>query len=155
MENDVFIDAGLFIGALLMDDPRHAEAREIVEMSRHGKLHASTTAGMLCDVYAALTWEHAQPQHSPEVAVSTVMAIVQSPSQIQILPETPEILPKMMELARKHKLKARGIHDARHASTALIHNIRKVITYDTKDWKRFNSDGIHAIEPRSILANNT
>lgn len=155
MENDVFIDAGLFIGALLMDDPRHAEAREIVEMARHGQLHAATTAGILCEVYAALTWERAQPQHSPDVAASTVMSIVQAPSQIKILPETSEILPKMMELARKHKLKARGIHDARHASTALVHNIQSVITYDTKDWKRFNSDGIHAIEPRSILAKMT
>jgi hypothetical protein len=32
----VFLDAGLFIGALLREDPRHDEARSIVEAARRG-----------------------------------------------------------------------------------------------------------------------
>jgi len=38
----VFLDAGLFIGALLADDPRHAEARGIVEAAREGRFTACT-----------------------------------------------------------------------------------------------------------------
>jgi predicted nucleic acid-binding protein len=34
----VFVDAGLFIGALLGDDPRHAEARPLVESARRGEI---------------------------------------------------------------------------------------------------------------------
>ncbi len=66
----VFLDAGLFIGALLRDDPRHAEARGIVEAARHGELAACTSVGVLAEVYAALTWVGAQPPHPPEVAAS-------------------------------------------------------------------------------------
>jgi predicted nucleic acid-binding protein len=43
----VFLDAGLFIGALLAGDPRHAEARGIVEAVRRGELAACTSVGVL------------------------------------------------------------------------------------------------------------
>ena len=52
----VFLDAGLFIGALLAGDPRHAEARGIVEAARRGELAACTSVGVPAEVYAALTW---------------------------------------------------------------------------------------------------
>lgn len=141
----------MFIGALLKGDPRHAEAREIVDMARHGQLAAATTVGILCEVYAALTWEQAQPRHSPAIASGAVMAIIQSPSRIRLLTETPAVLSRTMELAKKHTLKARRIHDARHAATALVHQIRHVITYDTKDWKRFIDDGLEPVVPSSLL----
>ena len=38
----VFLDAGVFIGALCSGDSRHAEARVIVEAARRGELNACT-----------------------------------------------------------------------------------------------------------------
>ena len=64
----VFFDAGVFIGALLQGDARYAEARPLVEAARRGELQACTTAGVLSEVYGALTWERATPPHSPEEA---------------------------------------------------------------------------------------
>jgi predicted nucleic acid-binding protein len=54
--NSILFDAGMFIGALLRDDPRHAEARTLVEAARRGDIRACTTASILSEVYAALTW---------------------------------------------------------------------------------------------------
>jgi len=51
----ILFDAGLFIGALLQDDPRHAEARPLVEAARKGEISVCTTTGILSEVYAALT----------------------------------------------------------------------------------------------------
>jgi predicted nucleic acid-binding protein len=42
IENIVFLDAGIFIGALLSGDSRHAEARPIVEAARRGEILACT-----------------------------------------------------------------------------------------------------------------
>ena len=58
----------LFIGALLQDDPRHIEARPLVEAARKGEIPVCTTTGILSEVYAALTWIGAQPPHSPKEA---------------------------------------------------------------------------------------
>jgi len=40
----VLIDAGVFIGALLKGDARHAEARLLVEQARRGEFLSCTTA---------------------------------------------------------------------------------------------------------------
>jgi hypothetical protein len=45
----VFLDAGLFIGALLAGDARHIEARGIVKAGRRGKLAACTSVGVLAE----------------------------------------------------------------------------------------------------------
>ncbi|HZS44339.1 MAG TPA: hypothetical protein VFC63_04505 [Blastocatellia bacterium] len=52
----VLFDAGMFIGALLLGDPRHAEARPLVEDARNGSILVCTTTGILSEVYVALTW---------------------------------------------------------------------------------------------------
>lgn len=44
-------DAGIFIGALLKDDPRPTEARPLVEAARRGAMQVCTTPGILSEVY--------------------------------------------------------------------------------------------------------
>jgi len=51
----ILFDAGLFIGALLQEDPRHTEARPLVKAARKGEIPVCTTTGILSEVYAALT----------------------------------------------------------------------------------------------------
>jgi predicted nucleic acid-binding protein len=58
----VFLDAGVFIGALLSGDARHEEARPLVERARRGEIGACTTASVLSEIYGALRWEGAQPR---------------------------------------------------------------------------------------------
>ena len=72
----VFVDAGVFIGALLGDDPRHQEARPLVESARCGEISWCTSAGVLAEVYAALTWIGAQPPQSPDTAAEAVRLLV-------------------------------------------------------------------------------
>lgn len=72
----VFLDAGIFIGALLSQDPRHSEARPIVEAARCGTLLACTSVGVLSEVYAALTWTGSQPPQPPKIASEAVRLLV-------------------------------------------------------------------------------
>jgi predicted nucleic acid-binding protein len=146
----VFLDAGLFIGALLRDDPRHAEARGIVEAARHGKLAACTSVGVLAEVYAALTWVGAQPPHPPEVAASAVRLLAAAPSRLLLETGLAAGL-RMLDLAERYRLTARRIHDARHAATALLAGVRRVYTYDPDDWRVFAPDGIVIAGPPSVL----
>ncbi|MBF0239739.1 MAG: type II toxin-antitoxin system VapC family toxin [SAR324 cluster bacterium] len=147
----ILFDAGLFIGALLKDDERHMESRPLVEAARHGKIQACTTTGILSEVYAALTWVGAKPPHTPEEASVAVGLLIEPPSQIKILSAGVEATLKMLELARKHELRARRVHDARHAAIALISEVNIVYTYDMDDWNEFESEGIHIIGPPSII----
>jgi predicted nucleic acid-binding protein len=87
-ENIVFLDAGIFIGALLSGDSRHSEARPIVEAARRGDISACTSVGVLAEVYAALNWVGAQPPQTPQNAANAARLLVANPSAIQVLDTT-------------------------------------------------------------------
>jgi predicted nucleic acid-binding protein len=97
----VLLDAGVFIGALLSGDQRHAEVRPLVEAARRGDMPACTTTGILSEVYAALTWQQAQPPHDPEQAAEAVRLLVEPPSMIRVLPDSREAALRMLELSAK------------------------------------------------------
>ena len=147
----VFFDAGLFIAALLRGDSRHVEARGLVEKARNGALNVCTTAGVLTEVYAALTWEKATPAHTPEEAGTAVKSLIETSSAIQVLSEDRETGALALDMAARHGLKARRVHDARHAATALRHGVRQVYSYDVADWRLFETDGLMLAGPESVV----
>jgi predicted nucleic acid-binding protein len=148
----VLFDAGVFIGALLTGDSRHAEARPLVEAARRGDVLACTTTGILSEVYAALTWQQAEPPHDPEQAGEAVRLLVEPPSMIRILSDDQEVAIRMLKLAASHQLRARRVHDARHAAAAIVAGIKSVFTYDASDWESFEVDGLSIAGPHTTLA---
>ena len=151
----ILFDAGLIIGALLKNDPRHNEARPLVEAGRRGDLPVCTTVGILSEVYAALTWTGAKPPQTPGDVANAISVLVDVPSAILILPTDLTAISQMLDLAVKNQLTARRIHDARHAATALAANVHEIYTYDISDWAMFSSAGINIVGPPSVLTTQT
>jgi len=147
----VFFDAGVFIGALCELDDRYPEAYPLVEDARSGVIRACTEASVLSEVYAQLTWERTLSRLSPVEAARVVRLLVQPPSAIEVLNCGGDAARKTMELAAAHQLTARRVHDARHASTALVAGVRHVYTYDVGDWQLFEADGLKIAGPASVL----
>lgn len=144
-------DAGLFVAALLAPHPQHAEAFPLVQAARAGQLEVRTTPGILSEVYAALTWERTRPTRTPEEAAEAIRLLIQAPSAIQVLDGGALVALETLRLATAHQLRARRVHDARHAATALVAGVQHVYTYDTKDWMRFEADGLTIAGPSSSL----
>jgi predicted nucleic acid-binding protein len=95
----ILFDAGIFIGALLKEDPRHTEAYTIVGEARQGTINACTTVSILSEVYAALTWVIANPQHQPSEAAEAVRLLFEPPSLIHVLRDGIDVSLKMLELS--------------------------------------------------------
>lgn len=147
-----FFDAGMFIGALLKGDPRHPEALPLLEAARRGDVQACTTTGILCEVYAGLTHIEATPRHSPGAAAEAIRRAIQSPSAITILSEHGrDTTLTMLSLLEKNDLRAKKVHDARHAATALLDGVTSVYTYELDDWSRFEVNGLLIAGPPSSM----
>jgi predicted nucleic acid-binding protein len=144
-------DAGVFIAALLAGDPRHREARPLVEQARRGELAVCTTPGILSEVYGALTWEGAQPRHAPAVAAQAVRLLIAPPSAIRVLPEDKITSLRALELAARYQLTGRRVHDARHAAAALVASVYEIFTYDLEDWQVFEPEGLRIVGPPSTV----
>lgn len=147
----VLLDAGMLIGALVTTDPRHGEARPLVEQARAGALRACTTPSVLSEVYATLTWERAQPRLDPADAADAVWLLVAPPSAIRVLAEDLRSAELSLRLAAAHRLNARRVHDARHAAAALSAGVVAVYTYDPDDWRAFETDGMSIAGSESTL----
>ncbi len=115
------------------------------------KLNVCTTSGILSEVYAALTWIGAQPQHPPEEAANAIRLLIEPPSTIHILPDGRESSLKMLELAERYHLTARRVHDARHAAMAIVSGVRHVYTYNVQDWQVFKPERLTITGPDSVL----
>ena len=151
----VLLDAGVVIGALLAGDPRHREVCPFVEQASQGAFPAYTTAGILSEVYGALTWEQAAPRHDPAEAAAAVRLLVEPLSAIVVLDEGLDVMLVALALATSHQLTARRIHDARHAAAALAGGITALYTYDIDDWRGFDADGLRIVGPPTTLARLT
>ncbi len=152
MASRIFIDAGVFIGALLRNDTRNAEAYPLVEAARRGDMDACTSVGVISEVYGALTWSGSSSPLTPIDAAVAVALLIEPPSRIQIIGDNVDAALLCLQLATRHTLTARRIHDARHAATALSHKVEHVFTYDPEDWRVFTSDGIIIDGPATTLA---
>ncbi len=75
-KNKIFLDAGLIIGALVIEDLRHSESYSIIESARRGDICACTSVGILSEVYAALTWSKAETPYSPAAASASIKSLI-------------------------------------------------------------------------------
>lgn len=147
-----FFDAGLFIGALLNQDPRHPEALPLVEAARRGELLVCTSTGILAEVYVHLTNERAVPQHTPTEAQAAILRLIEPPSAVRIVAETGlSTAVHMLMLASVNGLRSKNVHDARHAASALGGGATSVFTYDPEDWQAFESAGLSILGPAATL----
>ena len=71
---------------------------------------------------------------------------------IRILSDNQEVAIRMLKLAASHQLRARHVHDARHAAVAIVDGIKSVFTYDSNDWELFEGDGLSLAGPLTTLA---
>jgi predicted nucleic acid-binding protein len=150
--DETFLDAGIFIGAIMKGDPREPEAYPIVEATRQGDIRACTTVGVLSEVYAGLTWVNAPFPLTPDEARMAIAELVEAPSPIRVLSDGLEAALLHVQIASRLRLTARRIHDARHAATALQNGVTRIFTYDPDDWSDFQLDGIVIAGPPSTLA---
>ncbi len=56
-----------------------------------------------------------------------------------LLPDRPSIYPLWEQLATTYQVKGVNVHDTRLVAFMLVHNISHILTFNIKDFQRFNS----------------
>jgi predicted nucleic acid-binding protein len=71
---------------------------------------------------------------------------------IRVLSDNQEVAIRMLKLAAAHQLRARRVHDARHAAAAIVAGVKSVFAYDANDWESFKGDGLSIVGPHTTMA---
>jgi len=70
--------------------------------------------------------------------------------RFQLLPASDEVHIKWRSLPVKHEVKGVQVHDARLAATMYVHKILRILTNNTRDFKRYS--GLETITPQEVIA---
>lgn len=66
-----------------------------------------------------------------------------------LLPDSPAAYAEWKRLVLTHGVVGVKVHDARLVATMNVHGIRRILTFDTGDFKRYDIETLH---PSSVLA---
>jgi predicted nucleic acid-binding protein len=66
------------------------------------------------------------------------------------LPRSTEIYPEWCRLVTTFAVSGVQVHDAHLAATMLVNGITHILTLNTKDFRRYGSEGIVAVNPRDL-----
>jgi predicted nucleic acid-binding protein len=66
----------------------------------------------------------------------------------KLLPDTIETYENWRELVVKHSVSGVQVHDAKIAASMMAHNIQNLLTFNGKDFKRFNR--ISVVQPKDV-----
>ncbi len=66
-----------------------------------------------------------------------------------ILPDTTDVYKNWRELVVSHSISGVKVHDAKIVAAMKAHGIQTLLTFNTKDFKRYTD--IKAIEPKDVL----
>jgi predicted nucleic acid-binding protein len=68
---------------------------------------------------------------------------------LTILPDTPSAYEEWKRLVITHEVKGVKVHDTKLVATMNVHGIRKILTFNTGDFARYDVEAVH---PASLLA---
>jgi predicted nucleic acid-binding protein len=66
-----------------------------------------------------------------------------------LLPDTPGIYGQWKRLVVQHRVLGSKVHDARLVAAMYIHQVRRILTFNTADFNRY---GVEALHPAAIPA---
>jgi predicted nucleic acid-binding protein len=69
-------------------------------------------------------------------------------THFELLPDTPAIHVQWRRLLVDHSVSGAQVHDARLAAAMLVHGVRKILTFNARDFERYS--GIEAIHPAQV-----
>lgn len=67
-----------------------------------------------------------------------------------LLPDTEQIYPEWERLVKTYEVKGANVHDTRLVAFMLVHQLSHILTFNTKDFRRFRTE-ITPISPKEIM----
>lgn len=68
---------------------------------------------------------------------------------LEILPDSPAVYEEWKRLVSTHAVSGAKVHDARLAALMNVHGVRRILTFNTGDFARFDIEALH---PSAVMS---
>jgi predicted nucleic acid-binding protein len=139
----VFVDTKVLVYATRPSAAQHASAQASLARLEGEGSSLWVSAQVLREYLAAVT----RPQATaPALPMATAITDVRRfRAAFDVAEERPNVLDRLLHLLTTHGSSGRQVHDANIVATMLEHSIRRLLTFNAGDFRRFA--GIIDIEP--------
>ena len=129
------IDTNVLVYSTVGSNPRHQESREHLAALVDEGIELCITPQIAREYLVVLTrGEIFERQFTVEEALSELDAILPT---FALLDETAETRHHLRELIQRYQVRGGTIHDANIVATMLTHGVKRLMTYNTDDFRRF------------------
>ena len=131
----MFVDANVLVNVRVVSAPDHNSAVARLNRALDGGEIPSVSRQILREYLAVLT----RPQ-TWRVAVTReelLDDVDRMSRDLQILEDGPQVTETLVRLCREVPVGGRQIHDANIVATMLAHGERRLLTFNTADFRRF------------------
>ena len=142
------IDTNILLRRAQPDHESHSLAVESVAFLLEGGEPVYFTPQNISEFWNVATRPQAQNGlgFSVALAAGEVAKIEQA---LTLLPDSPAAYAEWKRLVLAHAVMGAKVHDARLVAAMNIHGIRRILTFNTGDFKRFDIEAVH---PSSVLS---
>ncbi|MGL4884282.1 MAG: type II toxin-antitoxin system VapC family toxin, partial [Waterburya sp.] len=71
-----------------------------------------------------------------------------------VIPDNSNIYSEWKRLVKDFQVKGVQVHDARLVAAMQTHSLDYIVTFNVKDFKRYQIEGIKAVSPQDLVNNN-
>jgi toxin-antitoxin system PIN domain toxin len=131
------LDANILVCAVEAGAPQHAISRALIEAARDPATVLYLTSQVLCEFYSVVTNPRrvALPR-SPAEAISAISVLLALPG-IRVLSTPPRAVAGLVGLLQRHPVTGADVFDLQLVATMQAHNIRRIYTFNTRDFEVF------------------
>lgn len=141
------LDTNILVYADQEEEPYHRAAKALRDQGKQGRIPICLAPQVLNEFFAIVTRtgkHHASRPMSTQEAAEEVKKYLDAEHILMIYP-TPTTWPTMLSLLEQHPVRGQDIHDLHLAATMLSNGIKKIYTFNTRDFAPFSE--IEAITP--------
>ena len=134
-EASCVVDTNVLVYSTVLGNPWYDQARQWLATLQRQGLRLCVTTQILREYLVALTrGDVFEKSFSVDQVLTQVEALLPS---LKILDEPIDVVNLLHELVRQYQIRGKSIHDANVVAVMLVHGIRRLATYNSTDFQRY------------------
>ena len=138
----MFVDTNVLIGARFVTAPHHGVAVSNLDRIRESPETLCTSRQVLREYLVVVT--RPQSWTTPLPMAEAVEDVRRLTMSFAVLEDGPGVMEMLTALCREVPIAGKQVHDANIVATMLTHGERRLLTFNTRDFRRY-SDRIELI----------